>query len=154
MILYDRKSPDWIFCYLYWFCVSHQAIEGDCDVVLKKVGGALTVLAFKCKTDGKTLSHSTWHPHTFRSCQKCHSIDKNLHASFFDDRIHGRPVCWLCYPPSPKWHRSPGLCPSLFGNLQQQDCECNIRCKGGWKDVIKGGPRNCLVQSSINVCFK
>nr|XP_040028132.1 alpha-2-HS-glycoprotein-like [Gasterosteus aculeatus aculeatus] len=30
------------------------AIEGDCDVVLKKVGGALTVLAFKCKTDEST----------------------------------------------------------------------------------------------------
>ncbi|XP_022610883.1 alpha-2-HS-glycoprotein-like [Seriola dumerili] len=27
------------------------AVEGDCDVVLKKVGGALTVIAFKCKTD-------------------------------------------------------------------------------------------------------
>ncbi|KAE8291183.1 Alpha-2-HS-glycoprotein [Larimichthys crocea] len=27
------------------------AIEGDCDVVLKKVGGAFTVTAFKCKTE-------------------------------------------------------------------------------------------------------
>uniref|UniRef100_A0A3P9NGK3 Alpha-2-HS-glycoprotein 2 n=1 Tax=Poecilia reticulata TaxID=8081 RepID=A0A3P9NGK3_POERE len=27
------------------------AIEGDCDVVLKKVAGVLTVLAFKCKTE-------------------------------------------------------------------------------------------------------
>ncbi|XP_035526906.1 alpha-2-HS-glycoprotein-like [Morone saxatilis] len=27
------------------------AVEGDCDVVLKKVGGALTVTAFKCKTE-------------------------------------------------------------------------------------------------------
>ncbi|XP_047444697.1 alpha-2-HS-glycoprotein-like [Mugil cephalus] len=30
------------------------SIEGDCDVVLKKVGGALTVTAFKCKTDVST----------------------------------------------------------------------------------------------------
>ncbi|XP_034412026.1 alpha-2-HS-glycoprotein 2 [Cyclopterus lumpus] len=30
------------------------AIEGECDVVLKKVGGALTVTAFKCKTDEST----------------------------------------------------------------------------------------------------
>ncbi|XP_056277033.1 alpha-2-HS-glycoprotein-like [Pseudoliparis swirei] len=30
------------------------AIEGDCDVVLKKVGGALTVTAFKCKTEEST----------------------------------------------------------------------------------------------------
>ncbi|TNN54364.1 Alpha-2-HS-glycoprotein [Liparis tanakae] len=30
------------------------AIEGDCDVVLKKAGGALTVTAFKCKTDEST----------------------------------------------------------------------------------------------------
>ncbi|XP_074545036.1 alpha-2-HS-glycoprotein-like isoform X2 [Halichoeres trimaculatus] len=30
------------------------AIEGDCDVVLKKVGGALAVTAFKCKTEGST----------------------------------------------------------------------------------------------------
>ncbi|XP_037314094.2 alpha-2-HS-glycoprotein-like [Pungitius pungitius] len=30
------------------------AIEGDCDVVLKKVGGVLTVIAFKCKTDEST----------------------------------------------------------------------------------------------------
>uniref|UniRef100_A0A8C6P600 Alpha-2-HS-glycoprotein 2 n=1 Tax=Nothobranchius furzeri TaxID=105023 RepID=A0A8C6P600_NOTFU len=27
------------------------AVEGDCDVVLKKVGGILTVTAFKCKTE-------------------------------------------------------------------------------------------------------
>ncbi|XP_053294481.1 alpha-2-HS-glycoprotein 2 [Pleuronectes platessa] len=27
------------------------AVEGDCDVVLKKVAGVLTVTAFKCKTD-------------------------------------------------------------------------------------------------------
>nr|XP_046263985.1 alpha-2-HS-glycoprotein 2 [Scatophagus argus] len=30
------------------------AVEGDCDVVLKKVGGALTVTAFKCKTEEST----------------------------------------------------------------------------------------------------
>uniref|UniRef100_A0A3B4YCZ6 Alpha-2-HS-glycoprotein 2 n=1 Tax=Seriola lalandi dorsalis TaxID=1841481 RepID=A0A3B4YCZ6_SERLL len=30
------------------------AVEGDCDVMLKKVGGALTVIAFKCKTDEST----------------------------------------------------------------------------------------------------
>ncbi|KAM9323709.1 alpha-2-HS-glycoprotein-like [Pholidichthys leucotaenia] len=30
------------------------AVEGDCDVVLRKVGGALTVTAFKCKTDVST----------------------------------------------------------------------------------------------------
>uniref|UniRef100_A0A3B4Z8T3 Alpha-2-HS-glycoprotein-like n=1 Tax=Stegastes partitus TaxID=144197 RepID=A0A3B4Z8T3_9TELE len=30
------------------------AIEGDCDVVLQKVGGALTVTAFKCKTEEST----------------------------------------------------------------------------------------------------
>ncbi|XP_028988675.1 alpha-2-HS-glycoprotein 2 [Betta splendens] len=30
------------------------AVEGDCDVVLKKVGGALTVTAFKCKTEAST----------------------------------------------------------------------------------------------------
>ncbi|KAM8851180.1 alpha-2-HS-glycoprotein-like [Spinachia spinachia] len=30
------------------------AIEGDCDVVLKEVGGVLTVIAFKCKTDEST----------------------------------------------------------------------------------------------------
>ncbi|XP_069020758.1 alpha-2-HS-glycoprotein 2 [Embiotoca jacksoni] len=30
------------------------AVEGDCDVVLKKVGGALTVTAFKCKTEVST----------------------------------------------------------------------------------------------------
>uniref|UniRef100_A0A667YCU1 Alpha-2-HS-glycoprotein 2 n=1 Tax=Myripristis murdjan TaxID=586833 RepID=A0A667YCU1_9TELE len=30
------------------------AVEGDCDVVLKNVGGALTVTAFKCKTEEST----------------------------------------------------------------------------------------------------
>ncbi|XP_038574378.1 alpha-2-HS-glycoprotein 2 [Micropterus salmoides] len=30
------------------------AVEGDCDVVLKKVGGVLTVTAFKCKTEEST----------------------------------------------------------------------------------------------------
>ncbi|CAN9503149.1 unnamed protein product [Ophioblennius macclurei] len=30
------------------------AVEGDCDVVLKKVGGNLTVTAFKCKTEEST----------------------------------------------------------------------------------------------------
>ncbi|XP_075953677.1 alpha-2-HS-glycoprotein-like [Anarhichas minor] len=30
------------------------AIEGDCDVVLKKVGGVLTVTAFKCTTEEST----------------------------------------------------------------------------------------------------
>ncbi|KAM9350139.1 alpha-2-HS-glycoprotein-like [Symphorus nematophorus] len=30
------------------------AVEGDCDVVLNKVGGALTVTAFKCKTEEST----------------------------------------------------------------------------------------------------
>ncbi|KAK0154951.1 Alpha-2-HS-glycoprotein [Merluccius polli] len=30
------------------------AIEGDCEVVLKKVGGALSVIAFKCKTEEST----------------------------------------------------------------------------------------------------
>ncbi|XP_073348088.1 alpha-2-HS-glycoprotein-like [Pagrus major] len=30
------------------------AVEGDCDVVLKKAGGALTVTAFKCKTEEST----------------------------------------------------------------------------------------------------
>ncbi|XP_078119880.1 alpha-2-HS-glycoprotein-like [Sander vitreus] len=30
------------------------AVEGDCDVVLKRVGGALTVTAFKCKTEEST----------------------------------------------------------------------------------------------------
>lgn len=32
--------------------VSNQAIEGDCDVVLDKIAGVLTVSAFKCKTEG------------------------------------------------------------------------------------------------------
>lgn len=32
--------------------VSNQAVEGDCDVVLDKVAGVLTVTAFKCNTDG------------------------------------------------------------------------------------------------------
>ncbi|KAF0047214.1 hypothetical protein F2P81_000847 [Scophthalmus maximus] len=31
------------------------AVEGDCDVVLKRVGGVLTVTAFKCKTEGITF---------------------------------------------------------------------------------------------------
>ncbi|XP_037644315.1 alpha-2-HS-glycoprotein-like isoform X1 [Sebastes umbrosus] len=30
------------------------AVEGDCDVVLKRVGGVLTVTAFKCKTEEST----------------------------------------------------------------------------------------------------
>ncbi|XP_061925556.1 alpha-2-HS-glycoprotein 2 [Entelurus aequoreus] len=30
------------------------AVEGDCDVVLKRVGGKLTVKAFKCKTEEST----------------------------------------------------------------------------------------------------
>ncbi|CAL8346336.1 unnamed protein product [Merluccius merluccius] len=30
------------------------AVEGDCEVVLKKVGGALSVIAFKCKTEEST----------------------------------------------------------------------------------------------------
>ncbi|CAK6952219.1 alpha-2-HS-glycoprotein-like [Scomber scombrus] len=30
------------------------AVEGECDVVLKKVGGVLTVTAFKCKTEEST----------------------------------------------------------------------------------------------------
>ncbi|WP_289465531.1 cystatin domain-containing protein, partial [Klebsiella pneumoniae] len=30
------------------------AVEGDCDVVLKRVAGALTVTAFKCKTEEST----------------------------------------------------------------------------------------------------
>ncbi|KAA8587354.1 alpha-2-HS-glycoprotein 2 [Etheostoma spectabile] len=30
------------------------AVEGDCDVVLKRVSGALTVTAFKCKTEEST----------------------------------------------------------------------------------------------------
>lgn len=34
--------------------VSVQAIEGDCDVVLKKVNDTFTVTAFKCKTEGKS----------------------------------------------------------------------------------------------------
>lgn len=38
--------------------VCTQAVEGDCDVVLKKVGGVLTVTAFKCKTEGKAFSSS------------------------------------------------------------------------------------------------
>lgn len=32
--------------------VSNQAVEGDCDVVLDKVAGVLTVTAFKCNTEG------------------------------------------------------------------------------------------------------
>lgn len=34
------------------FFVPTQAIEGDCDVVLDKVAGVLTVAAFKCETEG------------------------------------------------------------------------------------------------------
>ncbi|TWW72817.1 Alpha-2-HS-glycoprotein Fetuin-A [Takifugu flavidus] len=30
------------------------SVEGDCDVVMKKVGGAFTVTAFKCKTEEST----------------------------------------------------------------------------------------------------
>ncbi|XP_077415200.1 alpha-2-HS-glycoprotein 2 [Vanacampus margaritifer] len=30
------------------------AVEGDCDVVLKRVGGVMTVTAFKCKTEEST----------------------------------------------------------------------------------------------------
>lgn len=43
------------------FSCLHQAIEGDCDVALKKVDGVLTVTGFRCKTDGKTLHHTLGH---------------------------------------------------------------------------------------------
>ncbi|KAM7401044.1 hypothetical protein PAMA_005307 [Pampus argenteus] len=39
------------------------AVEGDCDVVLKRVGGALTVIAFKCKTEESTEDICLGCPH-------------------------------------------------------------------------------------------
>ncbi|GAA6222548.1 alpha-2-HS-glycoprotein-like [Lates japonicus] len=40
------------------------AVEGDCDVVLKKTGGALTVTEFKCKTEESTEDF----------CLGCHTL--------------------------------------------------------------------------------
>lgn len=47
-----------VFCQslMYWLIFT-QAVEGDCDVVLKNVGGTLSVTAFKCKTEGKAYRH-------------------------------------------------------------------------------------------------
>ncbi|KAM7379012.1 hypothetical protein PAMP_004592 [Pampus punctatissimus] len=39
------------------------AVEGDCDVVLTRVGGALTVIAFKCKTEESTEDMCVGCPH-------------------------------------------------------------------------------------------
>lgn len=129
-----------MLCYLDGFFVSNQAVEGDCDVVLKRVGGALTVTAFKCKTEGKTLTpysepfeHRHWHA-TRVSTYTC--------LSLMIYRINRGPMHGLSYPPSPKWHHSRGLCPCFSGNLQQQDWERNVHYSGGWKDIITGGPKN------------
>lgn len=66
-----------------WIIVFIQAIEGDCDVVLKKVNGALTVTAFKCKTEGKTFSTMSTHTHTESNALCVSLFTKNMHVSFF-----------------------------------------------------------------------
>lgn len=52
---------DWLLCNVDWIFISSQAVEGDCDVVLRKVGGALTVTAFKCKTEGNIFKSHSMH---------------------------------------------------------------------------------------------
>uniref|UniRef100_A0A8C5GBB1 Alpha-2-HS-glycoprotein 2 n=1 Tax=Gouania willdenowi TaxID=441366 RepID=A0A8C5GBB1_GOUWI len=48
------------------------AVEGDCDVVLKKVSGALMVTDYKCKTEGNI---------TEDNCVGCHSLLPLNHTS-------------------------------------------------------------------------
>lgn len=48
-----KKKID--YCAIFTDSLSPQAVEGDCDVVLKRVGGVLSVTAFKCKTEGNTF---------------------------------------------------------------------------------------------------
>lgn len=78
------------------FLVSNQAVEGDCDVVLKKVGGALTVTAFKCKTEGKT----SWLHTDSHACSKdatqLSSYTQNLHVSFSDNIESTEDFCAGC----------------------------------------------------------
>lgn len=49
----NKNRNNAFVCIIVQFFVSNQAVEGDCDVVLDKVAGVLTVTAFKCNTEGK-----------------------------------------------------------------------------------------------------
>lgn len=49
----NKNRNNAFVCITVQFFVSNQAVEGDCDVVLDKVAGVLTVTAFKCNTEGK-----------------------------------------------------------------------------------------------------
>lgn len=63
MINFSLWNNGRIECWMPLGCwlVSNQAVEGDCDVALKKIGGVLTVTGFRCKTEGKTLNYTLGH---------------------------------------------------------------------------------------------
>ncbi|XP_038139471.1 antihemorrhagic factor cHLP-B-like [Cyprinodon tularosa] len=72
------------------------AIEGDCDVVLKKVGSALTVTAFKCKTEESRedvcvgcstllpLNHTQGLEFVKASLNKLNNVTQNLTYTLLD----------------------------------------------------------------------
>ncbi|RVE61460.1 hypothetical protein OJAV_G00170930 [Oryzias javanicus] len=72
------------------------AIEGDCDVVLKKVNGTLTVAAFKCKTEESTedlclgcptllpLNHTAALDFVHASLTKLNNVTENLTYALVD----------------------------------------------------------------------
>lgn len=64
------------------FFVSTQAIEADCDVVLDKVAGILTVTAFKCKTEGNFFYYFATYEH--KHCHVTVSQSAHLSLSLFE----------------------------------------------------------------------
>lgn len=103
-------------CIIVQFFVSNQAVEGDCDVVLDKVAGVLTVTAFKCNTEGNffcfTLQHMSRITVMLLAPQPAH-----LSLSLTICRVYRGHVLGLSHPPSLKPHCSPGLCPRFSGHL-------------------------------------
>lgn len=102
----------------------------------------------------KLLNHTPYkHIHAFRTCHTSVTLytQNCMWLSLMTYRINGGHVRGLSDPTSPKWHHRTGLCPCLSGNLQQQSCERNIHCSGGWKDVITGRPKNNLFSSIFSI---
>lgn len=112
----NKNRNNAFVCIIVQFFVSNQAVEGDCDVVLDKVAGVLTVTAFKCNTEGNfffILQHMSGNTIVLLVPQPAH-----LSLPLTICRVHRGHVLWLSHPPSLKPHSSPGLCPCFSGHLQ------------------------------------